>query len=207
MLPAEKLKSEGYILEAQLRHNELVNFILPWLSLKHRFIRFFFGINLLFLLLLLISVIRYFMYPGASFGQMFAYVSYGFALTIPLIPVHEFIHGMAYKYCGAKTVTYKANWRKMYFMAMADQFITGRRAFFLIGLAPFVLINLCLIVLAGIFGPLYTVMFLSCLVVHSGMCAGDFALISYFDAARDREVVTYDDVANQETFFYSRPLS
>ena len=158
-------------------------------------------------MLLIISIVDYLIQDNSSWGMMFSHVAYGFALTIPLIPVHEIFHGMAYKYCGAPEVTYKANWRKMYFMAMADQFITGKNAFFLIGLAPFVLINLCLLIFAYLFDPLNSIMLLSCPVVHSGMCAGDFALISFFDASRGREVVTFDDVTNQETFFYSRPLS
>lgn len=207
MSPAEKLKSEGFALEARLQHNELVNFILPWLSLKHRVIRLFLVMNLFFLLMLIISIVYYLIQDNSSWGKMFTHAAYGFALTIPLIPLHEFIHGMAYKYCGAPKVTYKANWRKMYFMAMADQFITGRNAFFLIGLAPFILINLRLLILAYLLEPLQAIMLLSCLVVHSGMCAGDFALISFFDSARNLEVVTFDDVAGQETFFYSRPLS
>lgn len=207
MSPAEKLKAEGYTLEARLHHQELVTFILPWLSLKHRVIRIFFAVNLVFILSFLSATVYYWLNSEITAGTIFIYFSYGCALTFALIPLHEFIHGLAYRYCGAEKVSYKANWKKMYFMAMADGFITSGKQFLLIGLAPFVLISLLLLLLSWYTGPLTGIMLLTTLVIHGGMCAGDFALISFFDASRDREMVTYDDVNHQETFFYSRPLS
>jgi hypothetical protein len=205
MSPAEKLQSEGFTLEAHLRHDELVSFILPWLSLKHRVIRIFFAFNILFLLLLVAVIISFMLKPNGAIGAAFSHFAFGCALTILLIPIHEYIHGIAYRLCGADKVSYKANWKKMYFMAMADGFITGKKQFLMVGLAPFILISLILLFLATQFGLLIDIMLLSTLFIHAGMCAGDFALISFFDAAREREVVTYDDVVNQETFFYSRP--
>jgi len=204
MTPAEKLTAEGYSLEAMLRHHELIDFIKPWLSVKYRVIKLFVFFNLVFLFLLVAVAGVFMLNSDGAAGDVFSHVAFGFALTIPLIPLHEVIHGLAYRLCGAKSVTYKANWRKLYFMAMADKFITSGKQFVFVGLAPFVVINLLLLLCSFLMPEPWNITFLSTLLVHSGMCAGDFALISYFDAARDREVVTFDDISKGETSFYSR---
>jgi hypothetical protein len=36
------------------------------------------------------------------------------------------------------------------------------------------------------------------------MCAGDFALLSYFEFHRDKELYTFDDVRNKTSYFYYR---
>jgi len=36
------------------------------------------------------------------------------------------------------------------------------------------------------------------------MCSGDFGLFSYFEFHKTKDVVTYDDVEKQITYFYAR---
>jgi hypothetical protein len=42
------------------------------------------------------------------------------------------------------------------------------------------------------------------LLMHSSMCSGDFGLLSYLEFHKDKELVTFDDVANKITYFYVR---
>jgi hypothetical protein len=39
---------------------------------------------------------------------------------------------------------------------------------------------------------------------HMGMCSGDFGLLNYFEIHKDKEVVTYDDLATGLSYFYHR---
>src|SRR5690349_9130962 len=47
--------------------------------------------------------------------------SLGIFLSIALIPIHELIHGLAYKFQGAESVTYKGTIRAFVFYAVADK--------------------------------------------------------------------------------------
>jgi len=42
------------------------------------------------------------------------------------------------------------------------------------------------------------------LLAHTAMCSGDFGLLSYFDYHRDKDIVTYDEVESNISYFYSR---
>lgn len=42
------------------------------------------------------------------------------------------------------------------------------------------------------------------LLAHTTMCSGDFGLLSYFDYHRDKDIVTYDEVESNISYFYSR---
>ncbi|MGJ8868839.1 hypothetical protein, partial [Salmonella enterica] len=83
-------------------------------------------LNLLFLLLLLARIILSLVNFQLDFSNIFTFFGFGCALTFLLIPIHEGLHGIAYKMCGAPTVTFAANWKKLYFMAIADKFTIGR---------------------------------------------------------------------------------
>ena len=89
-------------------------------------------------------------------------------------------------------------------MAIAHLFITARKAFYFIGLTPFVIISMVALAGAVLSPPAYRVMWLSALWLHATMCAGDFGLMSYFRENRHRDVVTYDDAEQELSYFYSR---
>lgn len=139
----------------------------------------------------------------ASTGNIILYSILGLALTLTLlVPVHEGIHGLAYKLAGAPSVKYGSDIRKFIFYAMADHFVAGSRQFVFVALAPFVLINS--FALLGIFyvSLNYQWLLLGVLLMHTGACAGDFAMLSFLLRHREEEVYTYDDVDNKVSYFY-----
>lgn len=139
-----------------------------------------------------------------DWGDVLKYFGNGCAITFLLIPPHEILHGIAYKLCGAKKVSYKANWRKLYFMAVADKFVTFRKQFYFIALLPVTLISIIMLIAAYFASPTGQIMWLTVGLVHASMCAGDFGLMSFFAENKHREVVTYDDVENEISYFYTR---
>ena len=113
------------------------------------------------------------------------------------------IHGLTYRMVGAEKVSYVAQWRKLVFYAMADGFIAGRKPFMLVALAPCIVINFLLLIGFFFSGVQIEFVFLSALLLHTGGCIGDFAMVSFFHQHKDKEVYSYDDALASKTYFYA----
>ena len=198
------LESQGYQCDAALDHQELIPFVKSYIFKRNSVSLSYFLLNVLFLILLIVASFIHVFQDTLTFSQSFLQVIIGFAITFLLIPLHEGLHGVAYRICGAKNVSFKANWKKLYFMAIADKFITTRKSFYVIGLTPFVVISLCLLILVSCSTPGMQIAWLSVLVMHASMCVGDFGLLSYFAENKSREVISFDDAENGISYFYSR---
>lgn len=201
---SQTLSESGWNLAYALNHKELVPFISDYLFRKNIFTLGYLFLNLIFLGLLIYCAVLYIISPEGTLVETIKYFGYGCAITILLIPPHELLHGLAYKLCGAKQVSYKANWRKLYFMAVADKFITDRKSFYFIALLPVTIISLAFLLSACFANPAAQIMWLTVTLVHASMCAGDLGLLSFFDENKHLEMVTYDDVENETTYFYTR---
>jgi Putative zincin peptidase len=193
----QDLEKEGYSLQAVLYHSDLPNFIKPYFF-KWNFTMIFYR---LFFILLLIYII-YALRQTDAFGHYLFHVLIGIVLFVFIIPVHELIHGIAYRLFGAKNVTYKAEWKKFIFYAMADGFITKKIPFVVLAIAPFVLLNSILILSLFLLPSSYYFVLLGLLLMHSAGCSGDFALVSYFQTFWEKDPITFDDVKMKVSYFY-----
>ncbi len=127
-----------------------------------------------------------------------------FVFFVVLLPLHELIHGLGYKLVGAKAVSYHADWRKLTFYAAADGFVASTREFCGVALAPFTIINAGLVLGYVLAEPPVAWVCLGALWLHTGGCAGDFALVNFLYKHRRQALVTYDDVGAAKSFFYAR---
>jgi hypothetical protein len=143
--------------------------------------------------------------PDYSLSVRFTHFCYGLALALALLPLHEYIHVLAYKSQGATNTSYAANLKKFYFMALADKFVANRKEFTIVALAPFVCISLLLLALMFILPSAFQIMAAAALLMHTAMCSGDFGLLSFFDYHHNQDIVTYDDVESGVSFFYGKP--
>lgn len=203
-LKPEELTDNGYVLLDSLEHNELIPFINIYIKKRTRFSVIYWLSNLIFIA----SIIFYFWQnygsDSFSFGEGLIHCSYGFAIAFLLIPIHEYIHVLAYKSQGADQTSYDVNLKKFYFMAIADKFVASRKEFQIVALAPFVTISTVLLFLLFFVGNLWTFTILGTLLIHTAFCSGDFGLLSYFDFHKNKEVVTCDDKENGISYFYGR---
>jgi len=204
-LSPEELESNGYKLIETLEHKELVPFVKRYL---YRYGFWPLG-YLAFLLLMLLTI-------GALAGYMIAMKQsihfqdilgktfIGFALSFLLIPLHEYIHAIAYRVCGAREVSYDADLKKMVFMAIAHRFVAGAKEFRVVAIAPFAAISILAFAVTPFLGGhnIFTAMGL--IFMHAAFCGGDFAMLSYLDLHKDKEVVTWDDNENKVTYFYGK---
>lgn len=197
-LAPEELESAGYRMYSQLDHEEIIPFVQDQLGGNHWIARVFRrlvpGLLALALIYLAFAIAAS---PGdwkAILGQF----ALGLGLSVMLAPIHELIHGVALWAVGAPRVQYRANWKKLYFMAGADRFVVDEREFYWIAFAPFAVISLLAIGLLLWQPPTA----LGLLFLHTAFCAGDFALADFMNANSAQGIVTYDLMEEGETFFF-----
>ncbi|MBL7791965.1 MAG: DUF3267 domain-containing protein, partial [Saprospiraceae bacterium] len=197
-----ELTAKGYVLLDKLEHKELVPFIRTYMNKRTRFSIIYYLSNAI-----VFAITGYFFAagynsPDYSFGNRFTHFSYGLALAFTLLPLHEYIHVLAYKSQGAANTSYAANIKKMYFMALADKFVANKKEFQVVALAPFIGITTALMIAIFFVNQTWSLTLATTLLAHTAMCSGDFGLLSYFEYHKDKNVVTYDEIASNTSFFY-----
>ncbi len=203
-LKPEELTAQGYVLMDSLGHMELIPFVRLYLKKKTP------GGLIYMLANILIGAgagFWFFYCYGAktiSLSSSFTHFSYGLAIAFALIPLHEYIHVLAYRWQGAIHTSYDVNWKKFYFMALADKFVANKREFCIVAMAPFVVISSVLLILLFFVSLPFTFTVLGTLLTHTAFTAGDFGMLSYFYFHKEKEVVTYDDHGNGISYFYGK---
>ena len=200
----DQLSENSYILLDKLGHKELVPFIRTYMKKRTKYSVFYYLSNLIVLGLAGYFFVDGYNLPGYNLGDRFTHFSYGLAIAFLLLPLHEYIHILAYKSQGATNTSYDANLKKFYFMALADKFVANKKEFEIVALAPFTIITTVLTVLLFLVNPDWTLTIIGALLTHTAMCSGDFGLLSFFEFHKDKETVTYDDVENKISYFYGR---
>ena len=203
-ISAEELPIQGYLLLDQFGHDELIPFLQKCMKTPSIYSRSFYLINIA------LFALAVFCFSTDIWGEQYrvvdrlSYFATGLAVALALLPLHELIHAAAYRLLGAQQTSFDMNFKKFYFMALADKFVANRREFTIVALAPFVVIS-CLLLVGMLFGPVpWKFSLLGALLTHATMCSGDFGLLNYFAEHRDMDVVTFDDVASKVTYFYGK---
>jgi len=200
----EELEQQGYLLMDNLGHRDIIPFVKKYIKTKTFYSVLYKLINVIAAFLLGIWLWKCDYYNNVSIGKGLNYLSYGIFMALALIPLHEFIHVLAYKSQGATKTSYDANLKKFYFMAIADQFVANKKEFTIVALAPFTVISAALLIMFIFSGPLFSITILSTFLTHTACCSGDFGLLSYFEVHRDKMIVTYDDKSNGISYFYGK---
>lgn len=161
------------------------------------------GFFYFFLSICVITVFIFIMQPGYTFGQLFWYGLAGFISSFTvLVPFHELLHGLAFKFYGAGKLKYGKDLKQMMFYVTVDNFVMNRKEFSVLALMPFVVITLFLLVLEWILPSTYIWFFLSAIFWHATMCIGDFSMLAFFEKNKFMELYTFDDAEKKITYFY-----
>ncbi|MBD1364109.1 DUF3267 domain-containing protein [Mucilaginibacter sp. ZT4R22] len=204
-LSPEELPENGYVILDKMDHLELVPFVQAYLKKSTLYSIAYFAANALVVVLMVFYfLLSLHQNKGFSAGKGFSYLAYGIGLAFLLIPLHEYIHVLAYRSQGAKNTSYDANLKKFYFMALADRFVANKREFTIVALAPFVAITLGLLIALLFTGPYWSFTMLGMMFTHTACCSGDFGLLSYFEFNRHKSPVTYDDNTNRVSYFLGK---
>lgn len=103
---------------------------------------------------------------------------------------------------GARDIRWDYSARMLAVWVIAHRFVAGTRAFLIVALAPFVVLNSSLIAAAVAF-PQFAVLSLFVLLWHLHGTAGDWALLNFVWLHRARGFWTYDDAAAGKSYFFS----
>ncbi|GAA4394614.1 hypothetical protein GCM10023187_00630 [Nibrella viscosa] len=128
----------------------------------------------------------------------------GIGLTFLLIPVHELLHALAYRIAGAQRIRYAVEWRKLMFLTIADGFVIRPKPFCWVILTPFLVLTTLAVLGLVVGSPGLQFSCLGFLLIHTGACSGDCALLSFLYEHRHRSIRSYDDALNRMSYFYAK---
>jgi putative zincin peptidase len=202
----ELQQNPAYHLLLVLRHDEIIPFVQEHLPGRTAAMKFFWGAHIALLACMTVVAFGDVNSGAMGWGTILRQFAIGFILTLPaLIILHEAIHGLTYKLAGAPKVSFGVNWRMFYFYAVAGNYVVSRRQFIFIGLAPFVAVTSAAITALFFTSPPLNWILWGVLLMHTGACAGDFALLGFYEKHRQYpEMLTFDDVENKTSWFYVR---
>ncbi|RZJ29250.1 MAG: DUF3267 domain-containing protein [Flavobacterium sp.] len=194
------LEQKGYRPLEKMEHSQLMSFVTPYLNKTNWATIVFASVSIIFLISIALFSVVVIHLERSAFCLL--YVFGGFLAAYALIPIHEFIHAIAYKIVGARTVLYDVNLKKFVFLTIADNFVASRKEFTIVAAAPFVVITSALFLLLIFFRIHLQLFVLGMLFIHTLFCIGDFGLMSFLASHKEKKVVTYDDKASKQTLFY-----
>ncbi len=187
----------------KLHYDDIVDFATEYVRKRTRSMFFYLVLLIIFFILQWSAFLYGIIVKDMNTVSLLKQFLYGLIISLTIvIPFHELLHALGYFILGARKIRFGAVLKHFAFYAVADDFVAGRNAFIFLALSPFVIVSL--LNLAGfIFVTGYaSYTYVSVLFFHATMCAGDFALLSYFEFHRDKELYTFDDVGKKTSYFY-----
>lgn len=123
-------------------------------------------------------------------------------VLIVVLPIHELIHAVVYKFCGAKNVKFKIEWKQLVVYTIADRDVFNAKHLYWVANAPIIIITIVLALLTFAFwgNPVAEIAAFTSLL-HVTMCGGDLSIVNFFWINRKKEVYTYDDLEEGKSYF------
>ena len=200
----EQIKNDSrFQLLDKLHYDDIVDFATEYVRKRTRSMFYYLVLIIIFFILQWAAFLYGIFANDMNTVSLLKQFMYGLIISLTIvIPFHELIHALGYFLLGARKIRFGAVLKHFAFYAVADDFVANRNAFIFLALSPFVIVSL--LNLAGfIFVQGYaSYTYISVLFFHATMCAGDFALLSYFEFHRDKELYTFDDVGKKTSYFY-----
>jgi hypothetical protein len=200
----EQIKNDSrFQLLDKLHYDDIVDFATEYVRKRTRSMFYYLVLIIIFFILQWAAFLYGIFVNDMNAVSLLKQFLYGLIISLTIvIPFHELIHALGYFILGARKIRFGAVLKHFAFYAVADDFVSNRNAFIFLALSPFIIVSL--LNLAGfIFVQGYaSYTYISVLFFHATMCAGDFALLSYFEFHRDKDLYTFDDVGKKISYFY-----
>lgn len=203
-LNPEELSAPQYALLERIDHKDMIPFVQTYMKKWTLSSVFYYAVNLLLFVIVVFLMAYYAASAQVKWTEALGYLASGIGFFFLLIPLHEYLHALAYRWQGATQTSFDMNLRKFYFLAIADKFVANRTEFRIVALAPFVVISGTLIFLLLFVNQLQLFTVLGALIMHTSACSGDFALLSFYNLHPHKTILTYDDKANKISYFYEK---
>jgi hypothetical protein len=197
----EELSGGEYVLTGEMTHDTMIEFVVEhflrktsWLTRVHH--------AMSIATLAAIVAVALVQHRGVLHG-LAAFVLALVTLVLVILPLHELLHAAGYRAVGARDIRWSYSWRMLAVWVVAHRFVAGTRAFLVVALAPFVVLNPLLIAAAIVF-PQHALYVLFVLLLHLHGAAGDWALMNFVWLNRARGFWTWDDATIGKSYFYGR---
>ena len=200
----EQIKKDSrFQLLDKLHYDDIVEFATEYVRKRTRSMFFYLVLIIIFFILQWSAFLYGIFANDMNTISLLKQFLYGLIISLTIvIPFHELIHALGYFLLGARKIRFGAVLKHFAFYAVADDFVANRNAFIFLALSPFVIVSL-LNIAGFVFVQGYaSYTYISVLFFHATMCAGDFAMLSYFEFHRDKELYTFDDVGKKISYFY-----
>ena len=201
-LQAEDLENQSkYRQILIIPYNELIEFVLDYLKRKSGLMIFFWSACIVFFgiaLTVRINISGYYPLKNILFHSMLGLVIF----PILCIPVHEILHIIPYFLAGARKIRVGMDLKQYIFYVTAHRHVATAGQFKVIALIPFITATLVLLFLIFIVPGLWKWSLSLFLLVHTTMCAGDFALLNFYWLNRGKKIYTWDDADEKMAYFY-----
>jgi hypothetical protein len=184
-----------------IRYGDIISFVLDQLRRKTGVILFFWSFCLITLglaVVIRINISGYF-----ELRKIFLHTLLGMiVLPVLIIPLHELLHIIPYILSGAKRIRVGMDLKQYIFYVTAHRHVASSGLFRIVAVFPFIVVTAASLFLIWWLPGLWKYSVAVFLFIHSTMCAGDFAMISFCNIYRKHKVYTWDDAELKEAYFY-----
>ena len=206
LTPEDLQNNSSFELLSEVSHQNLREFVVEQIKREKYIIRFYSAYQGIMLGILIYIITRSVVFSVK--GQPEKLLSIGLAMLFSftaLIIIHELFHALAYLLTGARKISFGVILKKFVFYALADRQVIAPRAFHVVALAPFVVVKLvCLVVIFATGDIQLRYFFMTIMCLHSLFCAGDMAMLAFYNLHRGKEIYNFDNRSEGKTYFYIR---
>lgn len=193
--------SSRYSKELTLPYSDIAHFVVD------RLLTASLPMILLWIVMLTSTVMSVVFWPGLIFKMQEQQILKGFlagTVLIPLllVPLHEGLHLVPFRLAGARDIRLGTDLRQGIIYIAAHRFVTGKRLLSFVAMTPFAIVTAGMIAAIALCPVWWQWVLSIALFVHTTMCAGDAAMLTYTGSFSGKEVFTWDDADLMEAYFY-----
>ncbi len=206
LTPKDLQNSNEFELLAEVSHQKLREFVVKQIREEKHIIRIYSIYQVIMMLIFVYFLTRGIVLAIKGHPELISTIGLAILFSFSvLIVFHELLHALAYLLTGARKISFGVILKKFIFYALADREVISKRAFHVVALAPLVLVKLiCLAGMLQFWNSQLMYFFLSVMCLHSLFCAGDVAMLAFYNLHRGKEIYNFDNRSEGKTYFYSR---
>ena len=206
LTPEDLHNEHEFELLTEVSHQKLRDFVVEQIREEKYIIRIYSVYQIIMMLIFTFLLTRSIVLFIKGYSEYIAEVGLALIFSFSaLIVIHELLHALAYLLSGARKISFGFIPKKFIFYALADRQVIAPRAFHFVALAPLIVVKLiCLIGFIEFYNNPLMYFFLSVMCLHSLFCAGDIAMLAFYNLHRGKEIYNYDNRSEGKTYFYIR---
>lgn len=206
LIPEDLQNESEFEILTEVSHQNLREFIVEQIREEKYIIRIYSGYQVMMIILFVFLLTKSIILSFKGHSEDLAGIGLAVLFSLSaLIVIHELLHALAYFLTGSRKISFGLILKKFIFYALADRQVITPRAFHFVALTPFVVVKLiCLIGFIEFYNEQLMYFFLSVMCLHSLFCAGDIALLAFYNLHRGKEIFNFDNRSEGKTYFYTR---